>query len=227
MIRAVLFDMDGTLFDTEVVLCRVWQKMVDAGSLPADFMGLLPSMVGKIRSAISADLRAHYGADFPVEEIFRQRAELVQKELDLHGVPLKPHVPQIFEELRERGIHMALVTSTSAPSVADYMRRTGFGEYFSTYVTGNRVSNGKPAPDCFLLAAEELGCAPEECLVVEDSNNGVRAGAAAGMRVILIPDIQEPTPEIRELAWRQCRSLAEVTPLVDALNEGDVQGLLQ
>ena len=120
---------------------------------------------------------------------------------------------------------MALVTSTSAPSVEDYMQRTGYGKYFSATVTGNRVSNGKPAPDCFLLAAKELGCAPEECLVVEDSHNGVRAGAAGGMRVILIPDIQAPTAEIQALAWRQCQSLAEVAPLVDALNRDD--GLTQ
>ena len=218
MIRAVIFDMDGTIFDTETVLLRVWEQLVEAGMIPADIFELLPGMVGKIRSAIHQDLLAHYGKDFPLEELYRTRAEMIERELDRNGVPLKPGVPQVFEALREKGLRTAIATSTSAGSVADYMRRTGLAPYFDTIVTGDRVTNGKPAPDIFLLAARELGCRPEECLVVEDSHNGVRAGAAAGMRVVMIPDVQKATEEFCRLSFRVCDTMWEVPAIVDGLN---------
>ena len=218
MIRAVIFDMDGTIFDTETVLLRVWEQLVEAGMIPADIFELLPGMVGKIRSAIHQDLLAHYGKDFPLEELYRTRAEMIERELDRNGVPLTPGVPQGFEALREKGLRTAIATSTSAGSVADYMRRTGLAPYFDTIVTGDRVTNGKPAPDIFLLAARELGCRPEECLVVEDSHNGVRAGAAAGMRVVMIPDVQKATEEFCRLSFRVCDTMWEVPAIVDGLN---------
>lgn len=222
MIRAVIFDMDGTIFDTEAVLLRVWEQLVEAGMISADIFELLPGMVGKIRPAIHQDLLAHYGEDFPLEELYSKRAELITRELDCNGVPLKPGVPQVFESMRERGLRTAIATSTSAGSVADYMRRTGLDRYFDTIVTGDRVTNGKPAPDIFLLTARELGCSPEECIVVEDSHNGVRAGAAAGMRVVMIPDVQKATEEFRRLSYRVCDTMLELPGIVDELNASSI-----
>ena len=217
MNQAVIFDMDGTLFDTEPVLHRAWVKLVELGRIPADILELLPHMVGKNRLAIRRELIAHYGETFPLDDIYRERDALIQTELNERGVPLKPGVPEIFGILRDMGYRLALATSTSAPSVADYMRRTGLAKHFDVIVTGDRVENGKPAPDIFLLAANELGLTPDRCTVIEDSHNGVRAGAAAGMDVIMIPDIQSATEEMRALATHVCESLHEIPRLLPSL----------
>lgn len=214
MNQAVIFDMDGTLFDTEPVLHRAWVKLVEKGRVPTDILELLPRMVGKNRLTIHRELLAHYGNSFPLDDIYRERDVLIQAELNERGVPLKPGVPEIFDTLRGRGYRLALATSTSAPSVADYMRRTGLAKHFDVIVTGDRVENGKPAPDIFLLAAKELGLTPDRCTVIEDSHNGVRAGAAAGMDVVMIPDIQSATEEMRSLAKHICESLWELPRLL-------------
>lgn len=215
-IQAVIFDMDGTIFDTERLLMRSWQESVNRGIVPSGVLEQIPKWRGHTRDEIGAKLRELYGADFPVDLLSQQRREIIQKILDCEGVPLKAGVPQVFEELQEMGIPMALATATSAPSVEDYMRRTGFGRYFDRMITGDRVLNGKPAPDIFLLAAKELGIAPEGCVVIEDSPNGVRAGVAAGMRTVMIPDMEQPDESIRSLLWHCCETLAELPPLIKA-----------
>jgi beta-phosphoglucomutase-like phosphatase (HAD superfamily) len=104
------------------------------------------------------------------------------------------------------------------------MKKTGYGVYFDKIVTGDTVPNGKPAPDIFLSAAEKLGVAPEHCLVLEDSPNGVRAGLAAGMYVIMVPDLEEPDADMLEKLWHCCRTLQEVPALVEAENQTNAKG---
>ncbi len=212
MIRAVLFDMDGTLFDTERMTVWGWQQLVDRGEAPAEIIPLYPSFCGKKREVVKEIVAEHFGADFPLEAYRAKIAELVRAEFDRIGVPFKHFVPQIFESLKKMGIRSALVTSTSTPSVEDYLQRTGIGAHFGSIVTGDRVQNGKPAPDCFLLAARELGVAPSECLVAEDSPTGIEAAFRAGMRAVMIPDLIPPTSEVRD-------RVIGIIPTLEALPE--------
>ena len=129
------------------------------------------------------------------------------------GVPLKDGVPQVFERLRKKGIASALVTSAPAFRVTDFLEKSQLTDCFSLVITGDRVNRSKPAPDIFLLAAKELGLQPEECMVAEDSHNGVKAGYNAGMRVAMIPDLQSYTREIAPYVNYPLASLAELPDL--------------
>ena len=219
MIRAVLFDMDGTLFDTERMTVWGWQRLVEMGEAPAEIVEIYPLFCGKKREIVREIVAERFGADFPLDECRARIVKLVKAEYDRIGVPLKPFVPQIFEALERMGIRCALVTSTSTASVEDYMRRTGFDRYFERIVTGDRVKNGKPAPDCFLLAAKELGLAPAECLVAEDSPTGIEAARRAGMRAVMIPDLIAPTDEVRGSVIGVLDTLEELPDLITKENE--------
>lgn len=207
MLKAVLFDMDGTVFDTERMLYWGWEQLVASGDMPKETLTLFFDLCGRNREEGKKLFRERFGADFPIEEMYAKRTLLINERLEREGMPLKPYVPQIFRDLRSCGLRLALVTGTSRASVEAHMRRSGFGKYFEHIVSGDRVEHSKPAPDIFLLAAREMNLRAEECLVVEDSFNGVRAGYAAGMRVVMIPDILQPNEEIAGKAYRVCQTL--------------------
>lgn len=224
MIQAVIFDMDGTLFDTERLTVEGWQEMMRRGMLPPDFLNWTPGWRGKNRDDIRCHMRELYGENFDTEKIFDGRRSILNEMIERDGLPLKPGVPSIFESIRSMGIPMALATATTRVTVDNYMRKTGYGVYFDRIVTGDTVPNGKPAPDIFLSAAEQLGVHPNNCLVIEDSPNGVRAGVAAGMYVVMVPDLEEPSEEIREQIWKVCKTLDEVPALVEAENKSNMKG---
>ena len=214
MIEAVIFDMDGTIFDTERMLYRAWCELVRQGILPESILELVPQWRGKNRAEVRKKLSLLMGSDFDVDAFYEKRKQIIFDILDREGVPLKPGVPDIFIQLRSMGFPMALATATNRDSVADYMRRTGYGTYFDSIITGDRVERCKPAPDIFLLAASELGIAPQNCLVIEDTPNGVRAGLAAGMQVIMVPDIEQPDGQLRQQVWHCCETLTQIPSLI-------------
>ena len=215
MIKAVIFDMDGTLFDTEQLVLRGWRALVEEGSAPAVLLELAPKWRGRNRSEIKKQIQAVLEPSRSADDLYQRRNEIMRGMLDREGVPLKEGVPEIFPVLQQMGLRLALATASSVETVSDYMARTGYGCYFERIVTGSRVPNGKPAPDIFLLAAEELGLAPSECVVVEDSPNGVRAGIAAGMKTVMVPDLDQPDEDIRRDLWHLCRTLRELPPLME------------
>ncbi len=218
MIRAVLFDMDGTVLDTEQLMLWGWKQLIKEGYLSQHIVDVYPDYCGKTHPEMRRMFFEHYGEDLPLDDLYKKRAAHINRRLEEKGMPLKPGVPEVFEALRARGYRMALATSTGDTVVARNMEMTGLAHYFDTIVTGSMIQNSKPAPDIFLLAAEKLGVRPEECMVIEDSHAGVRAGVAAGMKVIMVPDIPPVTDEMRALSWRICKTLHEVADLVDLAN---------
>ena len=214
MIKAVIFDMDGTLFDTEQLVLRGWRALVEKGSAPAVLLEYAPKWRGRNRSEIKEIIRSVVDEGVSVDALYEERNGIMRGILDREGVPLKPGVPQIFDQLQGMGLRLALATASSPESVSDYMERTGFGHYFERVITGSRVPNGKPAPDIFLLAARELGLEPSECAVVEDSPNGVRAGIAAGMKTVMVPDLDQPDASLLPQIWHLCGTLWELPPII-------------
>ena len=211
MIRAVLFDMDGTVFDTEKIYCACLAEVAKGTKLAEELREVLLAISGRNRADIYAYLWERYGADFPAKEIFDARDTLVLKQIDKEGVPFKKGFPQVFEKLKRMGLFVSLVTSTHRSRMEKYLDMAGIPHVFDYIKTGESVEHSKPAPDIFLQAAEALGCRPEECVVVEDSRNGVLSGVRAGMRVVLIPDMQPVTPDLPPVLWK-CIETVETLP---------------
>ena len=211
MIRAVLFDMDGTVFDSEKIYCACLAEVAKGSAMEKELAEVLLDISGRNRADIYAYLHARYGEEFPAEEIFAKRDERVMKQIDEEGVPFKRGFPEVFETLKKQGLAVALVTSTHRERVNKYLKMTSMENTFDYIKTGESVAHSKPAPDIFLLTAEAMGFTSEECVVVEDSRNGVLSGVRAGMKVVLIPDMQPVTPDLPPVLW-QCIKTVESLP---------------
>ena len=195
--RAVIFDMDGLLIDSERAILDCWRGIAaEQGLPPAEDVWL--SMVGLHEAGCAELLNTLLGAE--------QAGQLTlqcQHRYDLlveSGLPLKPGARELLQDLFDLGIPMAVATSTRGERARIKLARTDIGHYFSHVVTSSDVAHPKPAPDLYLLAAERLGIAPQHCLALEDSEFGVRAASAAGIRVIQIPDLVPATELSRSLA---------------------------
>ena len=199
MIRAVIFDMDGTLFDTEVMYEHGW---IRAGLTQDQYL----QMIGRGHKANDEAL-ASWGMN--VKEVRRVRNESFRAELE-KGLPVKPGAEEALIWLRDRGIPAAIATSSPPELAQEYMQRSGFGRYFAGIYSGYQMERGKPFPDLFLEAARQLGAAPGECVVVEDSYNGVRAGRSADMITVMVPDRIPADHEMHDLADAVLDSLYEL-----------------
>ncbi len=203
-VRAVIFDMDGTLLDTEAAHRRAFAQTGAAIGWPmAD--DLLLSMVGIHRDENERMLAAHLGPDFPLARFYAA--------VDA-GIPLRPGARLILDHLAQAGIPMALATSTAAPYAQQRLEKSGLLHYFDVIVTRTDVDRPKPHAEPYLLAARLLGVDPADCVAVEDSPVGVRSATAAGIATVMVPDLLPPTEEL-VLACAQV--LPSLTDLRDLL----------
>lgn len=197
MPRAVIFDQDGLLFDTEAVFERCWiaEGLKNGLELKKEFIYGLCGLGRKdLASAIAKEFPGVDGTSF-VERVHHAAAEA---QLAMTPV-MKKGVREILEFCRARGLKTAVASSSMRHLVDHNLAATNLTEYFDAIVTGKDVENGKPAPDIFLLAAERIGVPADECIVFEDSINGIKAACAAASTAIMIPDRAQPTPEIRAI----------------------------
>lgn len=207
-VRAVIFDMDGLLVNTEAVYRDCMFAVAAERGLEFPF-SVFVTMIGLPRRASDRRVLDHFGEDFPIDAFNDRTRELVHASIDA-GVDLKAGVVEILDHLDSLGLPRAICTSSSPPSVAKHLGASGIIPRFDTVVARGDYQNGKPAPDPYLKAAERLGVAPEFCLALEDSHNGVRAASSAGMMTIMVPDLLEATDEMQGLCIRIARDLHEV-----------------
>jgi len=192
MYAAVLFDMDGLMFDTERLTHRAWSQAMAEFGLPAPFE-LYLRCVGTSETGTNAILSAALGADFPVEALRARERAQVHQIIAAEGLPLKPGLHALLDALDVRQMPRAVASSSHRATIERNLGLTGLAGRFQALAGGDEVAQGKPSPDVFLLAAARLGVAARHCLVLEDSENGVRAASAAGCTVINIPDLK-PLP---------------------------------
>ncbi|MFZ2361205.1 MAG: HAD family phosphatase [Anaerolineae bacterium] len=196
---AVLFDMDGLMFDTERLILRAWQRaMADFGYAGSEEVFL--ASVGTTVESTNRLLRAAYGPDFALEATNERTGEYIWQEVDAHGPPLKPGLLALLDYLEAIGIPKAVASSSERATIDRLLAAAGLAQRFAASAAGDEVARGKPAPDIFLLAAQRLGVEPARCLVLEDSNPGAQAAHAAGMAVIVVPDLTPPSAEAAALA---------------------------
>jgi HAD superfamily hydrolase (TIGR01509 family) len=192
---AVIFDLDGTLLDTEALMIESGLAALAILDLPPR-RDVLQSLVGIASDQGEAILRAAFGGAFDLPAMDKHwRAEMDRRLLD--GIPLRPSVDALLDHLDEMGLPRAVATNSHTDWAVTNLDRAGIGHRFERgFLLGrDRVEAPKPAPDLFLLAARAMRTAPSNCLVFEDSDTGVAAALAAGMTVVQVPDQRPPTTD--------------------------------
>jgi HAD superfamily hydrolase (TIGR01509 family) len=159
----------------------------------------------------------YMGVDFPFDALRVKRREIEYAYIDQHGVPTKPGLESVLNWLDMQAFPRAVATSSAQATAHRLLQAAGVKPWFDIIVGGDDVAHGKPAPDVFLLAAKHLGVAPSDCVVLEDSSAGIRAAHHAGMTSILIPDLQPPADDVRDLAYCICASLYEAKTVLAEL----------
>jgi HAD superfamily hydrolase (TIGR01509 family) len=207
-ISAVILDLDGLMIDTERVARRAWRRAAsDFGYTIEDavFSRLSGRKPGDVRGIV---LDAQ-GEDFPYDEIRERRDNYLLEAFEREEVKAKEGLFDILETIDDLGLDVAIATSGLRESTKLKLSAIGLSDRFETVVSGDDVEHGKPAPDIFLQAARRLDVPPARCVVLEDSNVGARAAHAAGMRVVVVPEFEEPPEDVKEIAWRVLPSLHE------------------
>lgn len=216
MIKAVVFDMDGLLFDTE----RLW---IMSALYASEQMGhgVEESFLHTLLGATCEDSRKRYfetyGEDFPYEEHCKVAHACREKVMEESGIPVKPGVYELLRYLKKKDYIVGLATSTARNTALQHLNRAKIADYFKELICGDEIKNGKPAPDIYLEACRKLDVLPAHAMALEDSYNGIRAAKAAGMLPVMIPDILQPTPEIETLLYTKYNQLDEVIPLLEKM----------
>lgn len=214
MLRAVIFDKDGTLHDTEKVYHRAWRAAAEQTGVPR-IMDFVAICTGTNFARTEQLWQDFYGDAFSFRPFWELRNQIYDQMIEAEGLPIKEGAYELLDYLRDNGYKIALATSTNAPRVQRHLVKSGMQQYFDAVVTGDTVQKGKPAPDIFLIAAERLGVDPADCMGVEDSFNGVRAVRAAGMYTVMVPDMIPPTNEILDLTDACVAELGQIIPILE------------
>lgn len=212
MVNGVIFDMDGLMFDTERIWDGCWEPVCNRMGVSYK-KGLSEAVRGTSGETLHRILRSFYGENFDAPSAENLLYE-VSEEIFAKPVPKKVGLDELLSWLEANHIPAAVASSCRGATVSRNLNNWNLVSRFKAVITGEMVSMTKPSPDIFLLAAQKLGTRPEETLVLEDSYNGIRAGAAGGFITVMIPDLCPVTDEIRTLCTAECDTLHEVCRLL-------------
>ncbi|MCQ2531613.1 MAG: HAD family phosphatase [Saccharofermentans sp.] len=197
--KAVVFDMDGVIFDTESAVIEVWKEVAQRHGIP-NIVDFCTDCIGINAVATKKKFIERYGDKYSYEEIRAEKTGIIRERFRKGEIDIKPGAENILRTLKENGIKVALASSTREEAVREELTLMNLIQYFDEIVTGDMVTRSKPAPDIFLMACEKLGVKPEEAAGIEDSFNGIRSCHDAGLFTIMVPDLLQPTDEIEALA---------------------------
>lgn len=206
MIKGVIFDMDGLIIDTEKLLTRFWREAANlyGFNMTTEHVLGIRSLAAKFAEP---KLKGIFGESFDYMAVRAKRIELMNDYIEKNGIEKKKGLDDLLEYLKQNGYSIAVATATDLKRTTAYLTRIGIFDYFDKIVCASMVKSGKPEPDIYLKASEELGFSPSECIALEDSPNGIISAHRAGCKPIMIPDLSEPDEELLKLCEARLDSL--------------------
>ena len=214
--KAVIFDMDGLMLDTQRMATIAWKQAVSTfGFQLTDEIVL--KLLGRNNVDANEIMRNEFGPEFPFEDCRKLARETYSNDMTNTGIPVKAGLLPLLDYLEKKSMRIAVATSTAREFTVQRLERTHLIGRFPVIVTGDEVTRGKPFPDIFLSASDLLKIPPKNCVVLEDSFSGIQAAFSARMIPIMVPDLFEPTDEIRSLAYAVVPSLHEAKKEIEKL----------
>lgn len=209
---SVIFDMDGTLFDTQKICVYAWDEVgLDYGI--ENLGDHIPAVCGMNKAGYSGYLKNKF-PQLDVESFLLEVRKYIQKNLI---VKYKKGAEELIDFLKKNNIKMGIASGSSRESIVHHINEVGATELLEYIAAGPDVKNGKPAPDVFLLCAKRMGVDPKDCFVFEDSVNGIKAGVVAGMKCIGIPDVAEFDEDTKKLMFAHLNDFTEAIPIFEKL----------
>lgn len=224
-IKAVIFDMDGVILDTEKLYCRFWREA-------AEFFGyrMTEEMALGMRSLNPTKgrelLEEYYGMFVDYQTIRNKRMQLMEKYISEHGVEVKPGIYDLLEFLKANHIKCAVATSSPWERARYHLERARVLRSMEGVASAYRVKKGKPEPDVYLYAIERLGVRPEECLVLEDSPTGLTAACRAGCVPVMVPDLDRPSEGVKSNIYAVAESLSYVKDMFYFVDDEETEGVI-
>lgn len=216
MLKLVIFDMDGLMFDTEEVMCRAFLEVTRENGYPGTRQQFM-EIIGLNGPDIQRKYRQYFGPDVDAAALYRMGGERKIKIIQEEGIPVKKGLFELLLEIDRLGLKKAVASSSDEGMIRDNLARSGMLEQFDLIMSTRDFERGKPFPDIFLTVCEKLKVLPQEALVLEDSANGVEAAIAAGIPVIQIPDLVSLPDSQKKQCYAVRPSLDQVIPLLDQM----------
>lgn len=214
--KAVIFDMDGVIFDSERCIIDCWKVLEKKYNIPK-MEQILHKCLGVNRDEMIKIFITHLGEDFPYEERLKERSDIYHERYDDGRLPLKPGIRELLVWLKEKGYKIGVASSTRKAVVLKQLEDAGLLSYFDDITCGDMVERSKPEPDIYLMSCSKLAVKPEEAIAIEDSYHGIRSAYAAGMFPIMVPDLLMPNEDMFKLAGKICESLIDVKSWLETL----------
>ncbi len=211
--KAVIFDLDGTVLDTEKLLVKYWCMAANEFGFPMEREHAL-QLRSLARKYAEPLLKEWFGESCDYMTLRNRRMELMTAHINKYGLETKGGIKELLVYLGKNGYKRAVATATDLNRAGGYLKDVGLYDYFDCIISAHQVQNGKPKPDVYLYAVSQLGLQPDECIAVEDSPNGVISASDAGCRTIMVPDLTEPDDELKKRIYAVCHSAADIIEIL-------------
>lgn len=216
MIKAIIFDMDGLMIDSERVTFECYQERLKDMNLTMD-EEFYKTLLGKPIKGIYQRFYDVYGNDFPIENVIQDVHQLMAERFETKGVPVKKGLVELLHYLKDNNYKTIVATSSNRDRVDKILSQAKITEFFDDSICGDEVTKGKPNPEVFLKSCQKLGVNVDEAIVLEDSEAGIQASYDANIKVICIPDMKYPEKQYEEKTFKILKDLTEVTAYLKSL----------